>query len=797
MVELGESSQTAVTAGPAVESGTAGTFRLTTTGTGTGNINVLYTVTGTATNGTDYNALSGTLAIGKNSTANITITPIQDLIAEGYETITITLTPDAAYSLALDASATMNLQDDDAPQVNVSGTDDTFSETNGSLAKFWISRTGATTAALTVNYTLGGTATAGADYTAPSGTVTIAAAATGAYVDVSLLDDTLAEGTETLILDVTPDPAYGIGIGSVTRYITDAESASVATQVRFSASTSSAAESVGMVNIPVTLNAASADTVTVAYVINGGTALAAGIDYSLTTGVLTFAPGETSQDIPVLITDDTRDEADKTVTILLLNPANARLGTSSHTLTITDNDAPPGVTVGFAGTTGSGMESQSPAPLAVALSTAQAAAVTVEYAVTGGTATNGTDFAISDGTLTFAAGETVKVIPNSITNDLTLESNETIILTLSNPVGAALSPNTVFTYTITDDDAATVTISATDATATEPGTDTGTFTISRTGSTVAALTVNLWISGTATSGADYVNISNTVVIPAGAASVAVPVIALDDTIPEPVESVVATLTPGIYTIGAPGSAAVDIADDEPIVSLVASVPDAAEPSVSGAFTVMRTGATTRTLNVALGVSGSATGGADYTALPASIAIPAGAASIEIPLVPLSDELAEGGETVILTIATSSDYTTGAPASAAVTIADAPIQAWRLAEFGADANNPAIAGDFADPDGDGLANLIERGFGTNPLAFSAGPTVAMDGGDFVVTYRRNLAAPDITIAVLMSDNLTSWGDAGATEEILSDDGSTQVIAARVAAPAGPACFFTVRARYGAP
>ena len=691
----------------------------------------------------------------------------------------------------------MNLQDDDAPVVNVSGTDDTFTETTGSLAKFWISRTGATTSALTVNYTIDGTATAGLDYTAPSGTVTIAAGAVGAYVDVSLLDDTLAEGTETIILNVTPDPAYGIGFGSVTRTITDAESASVATQVRFSASTSTAAESVGTVNIPVTLSAASADTVTVEYVINGGTALAAGIDYALTPGVLTFAPGVTSQDIPVVIRDDTLKEANETVILLLINPANARLGTSSHTLTITDNDAPPGVTVGFAGTTGSGLESQSPAPLTVALSTAQAATVTVDYAVTGGTAVNGTDFAITNGTLTFAVGETVKVIPNTITNDLILEANETIILTLSNPTGAALSPNTVLTYTITDDDAATVTIAATNATAAEPGTDTGTFTITRTGSTAAALTVNLAITGTATSGADYVNISNTAVIPAGSASVAVQVIAVDDTIPEPTETVVATLMPGIYTIGTSATATVSIADDEPIVAIVASIPNAAEPGTAGAFTVSRTGTTTKALTVALNVSGTATNGADYTALPASVVIPSGAASVGIPVVPLSDALAEGSETVIVTVATASDYTIGTLAAATVTIADTPVQAWRLAKFGANANDPTLAGDLADPDGDGLKNILERGFNTDPLTFNAGPTVTKDGPDFIVTYRRNLAAPDLEFTVLMSNDLASWGDAGATGEILSDDGATQLIAARITAPAGPECFFTVRVRYAAP
>ena len=324
--------------GPAVESGTTGTFRITTTGTGTGNITVVYTVSGTAANGVDYSLLSGSASMARNATSTITITPLQDALIEGYETITLTLNPDPTYSLALDSSATMILQDDELTQVSVSETDAAFSETNGSLAIFYVSRTGATTSPLTVNYTMGGTATPGVDYTAPSGTVTIPAAAAGAFVNVSMLADTLAEGTETIVLNVTPDPAYALGLGPAARYIADAQSASVATQVRFSAASSSVAENPGTVNIPVTLSGAAASPVTVQYFINGGTALGAGLDYRLTAGVLTFAPGETSKNIPVVITDDTLAESSETLIVALGNPNNARLGTSSYTLTITDND---------------------------------------------------------------------------------------------------------------------------------------------------------------------------------------------------------------------------------------------------------------------------------------------------------------------------------------------------------------------------------------------------------------------------------------------------------------------------
>ncbi|MEJ1962623.1 MAG: Calx-beta domain-containing protein [Gammaproteobacteria bacterium] len=89
-----------------------------------------------------------------------------------------------------------------------------------------------------------------------------------------------------------------------------------------------------------------------------------------------------------------------------------------------------------------------------------------------------------------------------------------------------------------------MTIAATDANAAEQGADTGTFTVTRTGTTAAALTVNLVLSGTATNGVDYQTIANTVVIPAGAASATVTVTPIDDAVVEPAETVVATIQPG-------------------------------------------------------------------------------------------------------------------------------------------------------------------------------------------------------------------------------------------------------------
>jgi Galactose oxidase-like, Early set domain/Calx-beta domain len=110
----------------------------------------------------------------------------------------------------------------------------------------------------------------------------------------------------------------------------------------------------------------------------------------------------------------------------------------------------------------------------------------------------------------------------------------------------------------------TVTVVATDANAAEAATpNTGTFTVSRTGSTAAALTVNYTVGGTATAGADYTTLSGSVVIPAGSASATITVTPVDDSVSEGDETVVVTLGSSVsYNVGSPSAATVTIADND-------------------------------------------------------------------------------------------------------------------------------------------------------------------------------------------------------------------------------------------
>lgn len=109
----------------------------------------------------------------------------------------------------------------------------------------------------------------------------------------------------------------------------------------------------------------------------------------------------------------------------------------------------------------------------------------------------------------------------------------------------------------------TVTVTAPDGTASEPGTNTGNFRISRTGSTAVSLSVYFTMSGTATNGTDYNTLSSPKVIPAGSSYVDVTLVPRNDTISEVDETAILTLSANSgYSIGSPNTATVTIQDDD-------------------------------------------------------------------------------------------------------------------------------------------------------------------------------------------------------------------------------------------
>jgi hypothetical protein len=195
------------------------------------------------------------------------------------------------------------------------------------------------------------------------------------------------------------------------------------------------------------------------------------------------------------------------------------------------------------------------------------------------------------------------------------------------------------------------------------------FTVSRSGSTTAALTVNVALTGTAANGSDYNTIASTVTFPAGQSTVSIPVTAIDDSVSEAPETVTLTIqgSPN-YTAGNPGVATVTIADnDAPLLSLAASYPTAYERVVDDyiRFEVTRLGDLASEVTANVSISGP---GASGVTAPPTVTVPAGAAKGTFDVHPVDNAVLDGNRDVVATLTAGAGYSIGT-ASATGTIID--------------------------------------------------------------------------------------------------------------------------------
>lgn len=205
----------------------------------------------------------------------------------------------------------------------------------------------------------------------------------------------------------------------------------------------------------------------------------------------------------------------------------------------------------------------------------------------------------------------------------------------------------------------------------------------------------------------------------------------------------------------------------PAVTLAATVAGAGESGAGQAleFIVSRTGPVAAPLTVKLLAAGSATSGLDYTGFTDTVEIPAGAASATLTLAVVPDALAEGDESVSVSLLGDAGYRPGPQASATATIADAPSQAFYFANI-ADA---AKRGKLDDADGDGIPNLIEYFTGTlpdNPSSQAPLQLTASSTGSFIILYPRIKGPSDVAGTLEWSTNLNDWHASGETDGTLT-------------------------------
>jgi len=497
-------------------------------------VTVSYTTQdGTATAGSDYTATSGTLVFAPGETSkSFPVAVTDDTLDEGDETVVLHLSSPHNSTLGALAAASLTLVDNDPPPtVAFSSATYSVNEGDGS-ADVTVMLSIASGLPVTVSYTTqDGTATAGSDYTTASGALLFAPGETSKSFPVAITDDAMDEGDETVALHLSSPQNSTLGaLAAATLTLVDNDPPPT---VQFSSDTYRAYESANTATITVSLSAASGLPITIRYATSAGTATA-GSDYVDTSEILTFAPGETSKHFAVTINDDSVSELDETVILTITTQANVSLGTPSvATLTIIDDDSMP--TVGFSADSYSVEEGAGSLNVTVNLNHPTNTVVSVQYATSDGTATAGSDYNATSGTVTFTAGETSKSFSVPLIDDNLDEPDESVNLLLSNPNNATLA-TAAATLTITDnDEPPSIGFSSSNYSATEDG---GTITITLTLSAPSefTITVNYASAHETATALDYMPVVGSLAFAPGEISKNFTVTILSDLLVEPDET---------------------------------------------------------------------------------------------------------------------------------------------------------------------------------------------------------------------------------------------------------------------
>ena len=648
--------------------------------------------TGTATSGTDYDAVAAdtlTFASGVTSqTFEVTVTG--DTAIELDETVVIKLS-DATEALVGTVTAAGTIENDDYPVLSIDepsvvegGDDETATLT------FTVTLTPASSDTVTVKYADAGTgaAASGTDYAAvTAGTLTFDPGDTEKTIPVTVNGDATDEPDETVDIKLSePSNAQFAGGAATVEGTGTIENDDDPVMTIDDPWVAEGDSGTTTLVFNVRLSGASHETVAAGISDAGsGTATSSGADadYSwTTTGILNFASGITHRTVEVTVNGDTDDEPDETVVFTIdqvyhaVFPGGADELTGIGTIRNDDKLFEVGVEEkeeGDDGTTTFTFTVNLSAP-------AGESGVKVSYediTATAGVshpATSGDDYdAISDGQLEFSSGEDSKTIEVIVNADRDDESDEQIVLEFHSPENALFEEGAISeraTALILNDDgssplARSLSIDSPSVTEGDDGTTTLTFTVERSGGTDSVVEVDYADArtGTATAGEDYVAISpGTLTFESGEASKTIEVTVKPDTAAELAETVVITLSNPYNAQFAGDATTVEgtgtITNDDAAVltiegsSVIEGDGEDGEVPASLEFTVRLSGpvADTVTVDYADAGAGTATSGEDYAAIvPATLTFQSGQTDIVLGLPVHGDTTVEPHETVVIAL----------------------------------------------------------------------------------------------------------------------------------------------------
>ncbi|HEV7428831.1 MAG TPA: Calx-beta domain-containing protein [Thermoanaerobaculia bacterium] len=385
--------------------------------------------------------------------------------------------------------------------------------------------------------TASGTATSGTDFTANSGTVTFTAGQTTQTLTVSVLGDITPEADETVLVNlsspVNATIAGSQGVGTIKN--DDALPALSINDVTLAEGNSGATS----FNFTVTLTPASAFPVTINYATADDTAIA-GPDYQPTSGSLTFAPGQTTKSVTVLVNGEVTTEPNEDFFVNLYNPGNAAVSDAQGQGNITNDDANPSITINDPSVVEGNTGNNPNMSFVITLSNPTSITLSVPFSLADGTAIAGSDYQTNSGSFSVFPGNLTAQVSIGIIGDANVEPDETFFMKLGSLSGATIAKSQGVGTIINDDGLASPGISISDVTVTEgnSGTVNANFNVFLTASSASTITVNYATADNSATVAnsDYVSKSGVLTFTPGQTGQSVTVSVNGDTVFEPNET---------------------------------------------------------------------------------------------------------------------------------------------------------------------------------------------------------------------------------------------------------------------
>ena len=601
-----------------------------------------YTVGGTATGGSDYAALSGTLAVPAGATAaTIPVSVLADAVPDSGETLVLTLAGGEGHEVGSPDTHTLIIVDTDTPTVSFASASEVAGEGSGTH-EVTVELSPAPSSPVTLKYAVGGTATPGADFTiANSGTLTVPAGARTATIPVALVDDAVEDGGETVILRLAAGEGYRVG--SADTHTLTINPVPTVTFARWFGVTFEGQRPASGVPVRLQLSLPPAEGITVHYTVGpDDTPLTGtptpGLDYEALSGTVEVPAGAHEAFIPVTIIDDSVEDSGEVMRLTLADGPDYTVGSGGahfdvyifnhetddlETLVQARLDAAVADGDGASGSLWrralAAVRGEAPPDGLAPLTAAEAEALAAEHAGRG------------EVDLASLWAEIAGVIGDGATDP---------------PPEPA------------------VTIAAVASPVTEGGD--ATFTLTAAPAPASALSVTVTVAGDGdygiTAGERTVTIPTT-----GSAVLTLPT--TGDDADEPDGSVTVTVKDGDgYTVGSAASGSVSIRDDDeaaPEVTIAAG----ASPITEGGDTVFTlTAVPAPAADLAVSVTVAATGDWGVTAGSRTVTIPTTGSAV-LTLATTGDDVDEPDGSVGVTVTAGSGYTVGSAASGGVTVRD--------------------------------------------------------------------------------------------------------------------------------